>query len=98
MAKPKQRTLGQVLRDRHRQLDLTHQDVARRIKTSTPYVGHLEASKRHPSDTVLRRLSESLGLDRRDLFFLANPEVVELLGPSEKDGSDSAWSHFNRDD
>ena len=98
MVKTKERTLGQVLRDRRRQLDLTQQDVARRIKTSTPYVGHLEAGKRHPSDTVLRSLAEILGLDRRDLFFLANPRVVELLGPNEKDNGDSAWNRFNQNE
>jgi hypothetical protein len=26
--------------------------VAQRIKTSTPYVGHLEAGLRHPSDSI----------------------------------------------
>jgi len=45
MAKRKERTFGQVIRDRRRQLDLTQQEVARRIKTSTPYVGHLESKK-----------------------------------------------------
>jgi transcriptional regulator with XRE-family HTH domain len=98
MAKTKERTLGQVLRDRRRQLDLTQHEVARRIKTSTPYVGHLEAGKRHPSDMVLRRLAEILGLDRRDLFFLANPRVVELLGSDEKDSGDSAWNRFNQNE
>ena len=98
MVKTKERTLGQVLRDRRRQLDLTQHEVARRIKTSTPYVGHLEAGKRHPSDMVLRRLAEILGLDRRDMFFLANPRVVELLGPNEKDNGDSAWNRFNQNE
>lgn len=96
MAKPKKRTLGQVLRDRRRHIDLTQQDVASRIKTSTPYIGHLEAGKRHPSDTVLTRLAEVLGLNRRNLFFLANPRVVELLGSNENDRQNSAWDHFQR--
>ena len=63
MARNKERTFGQVIRERRRQLDLTQEEVARRIKTSTPYVGHLESGKRHPSDKMLTRLSEVLGLD-----------------------------------
>jgi predicted transcriptional regulator len=43
MARRKERTYGQVIRERLRQLDLTQQEVAQRIKTSTPYIGHLEA-------------------------------------------------------
>jgi transcriptional regulator with XRE-family HTH domain len=98
MAKRKDRNFGQVIRDRRRQLDLTQQEVARRIKTSTPYVGHLESSKRHPSDKVLSRLAEVLGLDRRDLFFLANPRAVELLRTEENGTGKSAWEEFRKDE
>src|ERR1700722_11436841 len=98
MAKRKERTFGQVTRDRLRQLDLTQQEVARRIKTSTPYVGHLESSKRHPSDKVLSRLAEVLGLDRRELFFMANPRAVELLKMNETDNKRPAWEEFRKDE
>jgi transcriptional regulator with XRE-family HTH domain len=98
MAKRKDRNFGQVIRDRRRQLDLTQQEIARRIKTSTPYVGHLESSKRHPSDKVLSRLAEVLGLDRRELFFLANPRAVELLKMNETENKKQAWEEFRKDE
>ena len=94
----KERTFGQVIRERRRQLDLTQQEVARRIKTSTPYVGHLEAGKRHPSDKIVSRLAEVLGLERRELFFLANPGTAELLAPRTSRKTMSAWEEFRRDD
>ena len=94
MAKIKKRTLGQVIRERRRQLNLTQQGVARRIKTSTPYIGHLEADNRRPSVLVISRLAEVLGLDRRDLFMLANPRVVDLLASNENDRRKSAWDEF----
>src|SRR5215472_16385323 len=75
MARSKERSFGQVLRERRRQLDLTQEEIARRIKTSTPYIGHLESDKRHPSDKIVTRMAEVLGLDRRELFFLANPRA-----------------------
>jgi len=98
MTRRKERTFGQVIRERRRQLDLTQQEVGRRIRTSTPYVGHLESGKRHPSDKVLSRLAEVLALDRRELFFLANPGTVELLKTRDGSGKRSAWDEFRKDD
>src|ERR1700722_20883450 len=99
MRKATQRTFGAVIRERRRQLDLTQEDVARRIKTSTPYIGHLEAGKRHPSEKVIARLSEVLGLQGRELYFLANPRARDLLTVGKNGGGHrSAWEEFRRDE
>lgn len=98
MPRTKERSFGQVIRDRRRQLDLTQEEVARRIKTSTPYVGHLESGKRHPSDKIVTRLAEVLGLDRRELFFLANPRAQELLNPQPEPEGHSAWEEFRKNE
>ena len=98
MARTKERNFGQVIRERRRQLDLTQEEVAHRIKTSTPYVGHLESGKRHPSDKIVTRLAEVLGLDRRDLFFLANPRAQALLTPEAESAPDSAWEDFKKNE
>jgi transcriptional regulator with XRE-family HTH domain len=98
MARTKERNFGQVIRERRRQLDLTQEEVARRIKTSTPYVGHLESAKRHPSDKIVTRLAEVLGLDRRDLFFLANPRAQALLNPEPQTPAISAWEDFRKNE
>ncbi|MGA7873815.1 MAG: helix-turn-helix transcriptional regulator [Candidatus Binatus sp.] len=98
MARIKERTFGHVIRERRRQLDLTQEEVARRIKTSTPYVGHLESGKRHPSDKIVTRLGEVLGLDSRQLFFLANPRAQALLNPEVAAAPDSAWDDFRKNE
>jgi transcriptional regulator with XRE-family HTH domain len=98
MPRSKERNFGQVIRERRRQLDLTQEEVARRIKTSTPYVGHLESAKRHPSDKIVTRLAEVLGLDRRELFFLANPRAQALLNPEGTSDGDSVWEDFRKND
>ncbi|HJU28511.1 MAG TPA: helix-turn-helix transcriptional regulator [Candidatus Binataceae bacterium] len=98
MTRRNERSFGRVIRERRRQLDLTQQEVAHRIKTSTPYVGHLESGKRHPSEKILARLAEALALDRRDLFFLANPGMSELLAPKSSENRKSAWEEFRRDE
>ncbi len=88
---------GQMIRDRRRQLELTQEELARRIRTSTPYIGHIESGKRHPSDEILTRMADMLGFDRRELFFVANPNARALLTsyPSASEGS--AWDAFRTD-
>ena len=92
----KEPNFGEAIRSRRRELDLTQDGVASLIKTSTPYVGHLESGKRHPSDEIVRRLAEVLGLGYRELFFLANPHTQALLSaqPERAEGSVSAWEQF----
>jgi transcriptional regulator with XRE-family HTH domain len=97
MARPKERSFGQVIRERRRQLDLTQQEVARRIRTSTPYISHLESGKRHPSDKVLGQLAEVLTLDPRELFFLGNPMALQFVRPKNKLTKQSAWEQFRKD-
>ena len=89
---------GEMIRRRRRELDLTQGEVAARIKTSTPYVGHLESGKRHPSDKIVARLAEVLGLDNRELFFLANPNAQALLAAEPARAEGSAWEQFRKND
>lgn len=98
MARTRARSFGQVIRERRRQLDLTQADTARGIKTSTPYIGHLETNKRHPSARTVARLAEVLGLDRRELFFLANPRAQALLSPEVETPAESAWDDFRKNE
>jgi transcriptional regulator with XRE-family HTH domain len=98
MASTEERTLGQVLRRRRRQLGLTQEEVAKRTKTSTPYIGHLESGKRHPSDRMIASLAAVLGLDSRELFLLANPRAQEMIGPEPESKADSTWEIFRKDE
>ncbi|MDO8433013.1 MAG: helix-turn-helix transcriptional regulator [Candidatus Binatus sp.] len=87
---------GQMIRSRRRQANMTQEQVARQVGASTPYVGHLESGKRHPSDEIVTRLADALGFDRRELFFVANPRAKELLNPREQQHDHSAWDEFRR--
>jgi transcriptional regulator with XRE-family HTH domain len=99
-ARPKGPNFGEIIRHRRREMNLTQDQVGARIKTSTPYVGHLESGKRHPSDSIVTRLADVLALDRRELFFLANPHTEALLAdqPGNNEGSGSAWEQFRTDE
>ncbi len=98
MASITTQTFGQVIRERRRKLDLTQQELARRIETSMPYVALLETGARHPSDKVVRKLATALALDPRELFFLANPETKDLLSQEQKTSEASPWDCFVKDE
>jgi len=89
---------GGVIRARRRQLDLTQEELARRIRTSVPYIGHLETGKRHPSEKLVTKLAEVLGLDLRELFFLANPGTKRLISRNPESNVASAWNAFCQDE
>ena len=98
MAAENGRTFGEVVRRRRRELDLTQGELAQTIETSTPYVGLLESDQRHPSDAIVSKLADALGLDRGELFFLANPDTRELLKTEvQAESSASAWEQFRAD-
>ena len=97
MAGAKTGSFGRIIRERRLKLGLTQEEVARRIKTSVPYIGHLEAAKRHPSQKVVVKLANVLGLNPSDLFFLANPGTRVLISEQPKSTGSSAWDAFVKD-
>jgi len=88
---------AQLIRSRRRALGLTQEAIAHRIGTTTPYVGHLESGKRHPSETVVVRLADALGVDRPELFLLANPRAEAIIAPRAQPAAQSAWEEFRKD-
>jgi transcriptional regulator with XRE-family HTH domain len=90
------RTFSELIRERRRTLNLTQQQLADRIGVSPPFVGHLESSKRRPSDLTVRRLAEVLGLKQDELFLSANPEAAELLRRRPAARASSAWDEFRQ--
>ncbi|MHB8381255.1 MAG: helix-turn-helix domain-containing protein [Candidatus Binataceae bacterium] len=89
-------TLGEVIRERRRQMDLTQREVANRVGTSTPYIGHIESDKRRPSEEIVARLADVLGLDCKELFFLANPKAHAIVTSPAQTAANSAWEEFRR--
>lgn len=98
VARAKAPNFGEVIRAKRRELDLTQDEVAAQISTLTPYVGHLESGKRHPSDKVVTKLAEVLGIGNRELFLLANPHAEALFATEPVRGGGSAWEQFQKDE
>ena len=88
------RTFGEFSREQRRRLNLTQEQVARRIGVSTPYIGHLELSRRRPSYHTVRLLAAALGVDQGKLLLTANPEAAQFLRPQSADRTSSALEEF----
>ena len=88
---------GQIIRARRRQLDLTLEEVAKRIKTSQQFVGQLESGQKGPSETIVKRLAKVLGFDARKLFLLARQHAHTALNLSPTNPVVSARKRFKND-
>jgi transcriptional regulator with XRE-family HTH domain len=83
-----------MLRRRRRQLELTQDEVARRIGVRANYVGYLERDLRRPSTGVLGKIGKVLDLDREEMFFLAHPQVRSFIHTEAADTSKPTWDQF----
>lgn len=87
-------SLGTIIHRRRRQLELTQQEIARRIGVRANYIGYLERDLRRPSTGVLGKLAKALDLDQEELFFLAHPQVRSFIHTEAPDPKESAWDRF----
>ena len=65
---PLQRELGDRIRCRRHELELTQADLAFRSGIHYTYIGSLETGARNPSVDLLARLAKSLEMDLGDLL------------------------------
>ncbi len=92
---------GQVLKERRQALALSQRALAAKLGVKASHVAYLEMGRRKPSLALLKRLADTLGLDRQRLFVLARPEARALIGPSIRPASprrpDQAWRQLVSD-
>jgi transcriptional regulator with XRE-family HTH domain len=92
------RRLSSVVKTARLRLGMTQRDLAARIGVEASHIAYIENDQRRPSLTLVRRLADTLMLDRRELFFLAHPEAKELVGslgaPAPKKRTDDTFRLF----
>ena len=90
------RTLGSVVKEARDKARMTQRDLAAAVAIKASHVAYIESGQRKPSISLINRLSETLGLDARELLVLAHPEakqIVDGTGPATKKGN-GAWPRF----
>jgi transcriptional regulator with XRE-family HTH domain len=97
----KKQTLGQLIKQQRDAYDLTQRELASKLGVKASHIAYLENGRRKPSLALLRRISDTLGLDQQQLFLLAHPEARSLVtaGREEPRASvrDAAWRKFSKD-
>src|ERR1039457_3341285 len=90
------RTLGSIVKEARDGARMTQRDLATAVGIKASHVAYIENGYRKPSISLINRLSETLGLDAKELLVLAHPEakqIVDGASPSTKK-SDGAWPRF----
>jgi len=90
------RTLGSVVKTARDEARMTQRDLAKAVGIKASHVAYIENSRRRPSIPLINRLSETLGLDAKELLILAHPDVKQIVDgdrPPAKKG-DGAWPRF----
>jgi transcriptional regulator with XRE-family HTH domain len=88
---------GSLVRDRRRQLEMRQDDVARRVGVSTSYIANLESGARRPSEKLVIKLADVLGLDPRELFLYTVPKIASFLSNPKVSAEESLWDSFLTD-
>jgi transcriptional regulator with XRE-family HTH domain len=91
------RTLGLVVREARQDHAMTQRELAKLVGVKGSHIAYIEGNRRKPSLSLLRRIADVLGLDRRELLFLTHPEARQLVGESDGAGSampTDSWRRF----
>lgn len=89
---------GSLIRERRRQLDMKQEEVARRVGASPSYIANLEAGIRRPSEKLVTKIADVLGLKARELFLYTIPKIANFLSVANIPDEGSAWDRFPKDE
>ena len=80
------KSLGEFIRDRRDELDLSLREFARQVGCSAPFASDVERGRRFPSDSMLEDMARVLQTDVEELRALdPRPPLEEIRRLSERD-------------
>src|SRR5262249_50665423 len=96
----KKNDLGTLIRHQRESFRLTQRDLARKLGVKASHVAYIESGLRRPSLALVRRLAETLGIDKRKLLLTTYPEARYLIAQAPESAPydpDAAWREFSGD-
>lgn len=73
------KSFGQFIREKRDERDLSLRELARRVSVSAAFLSDIELGRRYPSDDVLQKLSDVLGIPTKELqSYDPRPPVEDL--------------------
>jgi transcriptional regulator with XRE-family HTH domain len=80
------KTLGQFIREKREELDLSLRELARRVGVSAAFMSDIELGRRYPSDDIFEKLSKPLEVTVDELKrYDSRPPVEELKRITDSD-------------
>ncbi|MGH7778683.1 MAG: helix-turn-helix transcriptional regulator [Candidatus Binataceae bacterium] len=90
------KTLGTVIKQARMDHEFTQRELAGLVQVRGSHIAYIEGNKRKPSLSLLRRIADVLGLNRRELLFLAQPDARYLAGDPDEGPPKKAVDSWRR--
>jgi transcriptional regulator with XRE-family HTH domain len=94
----KKKTPGTMIKEARNGLRLTQRDLAALVGVKASHIAYIENGQRNPSLALLRRLADTLSLNRRELLFMVHPDARHLTGEHPRPGAagkPNGWHIFS---
>jgi transcriptional regulator with XRE-family HTH domain len=88
---------GTLIRNARHSMHLTQRDLANMVGVKASHIAYIEGEQRNPSLALLRKLADTLGLNRQELLFLVHPEAKQLTEDrpiAHTNGKVDGWREF----
>jgi transcriptional regulator with XRE-family HTH domain len=95
----KKNELGPLIRAQREAFRLTQRELARKLGVKASHVAYIEGGLRRPSLSLVRRLAETLGLNKQKLLLMTYPEARFLITPAKEAPAkpEAVWEEFAGD-
>jgi transcriptional regulator with XRE-family HTH domain len=79
--RPKRNSLGQLIKQKRKELAVTQRALAEKLGVEPSHVAYLESGQRKPSLMLMAGLEATLGISKQKIFLLAHPEAAGIVNP-----------------
>jgi len=93
----KKNELGLLIKSQREAFRLTQRELAQKLGVKASHVAYIEGGLRRPSLSLVRRLAETLGVNKQKLLLMTYPEARFLITPSKEEPAkpDAVWAEFS---
>jgi transcriptional regulator with XRE-family HTH domain len=96
----KKNQLGPLIKHQRETFRLTQRELAGKLGVKASHIAYIESGLRRPSLSLVRRLAETLGLNKQKLLLMTYPEARFLIAQAvtpPPGNPDAAWKQFAGD-
>ena len=93
----KKNELGALVKRQREAFRLTQRELALKLGVKASHVAYIEGGLRRPSLSLVRRLAETLGLNKQKILLMTYPEARYLIATAPKPAPGepaAAWRQF----